>query len=83
MVQRRAAWYVFDDCTRFSHVTPILHQLGWRSLMQRRADIRRLVFTNVCMAWLLLTSARTFLRHGKQVGTILSPTYASEAPETI
>ena len=33
------ARYVFNDYSRFSHVTPMLQQLGWRSLMQRRADI--------------------------------------------
>ena len=40
MVQRRAARYVFRDYSRESHVTPMLQRLGWRSLEQRRADIR-------------------------------------------
>ena len=41
MVQRRAARYV---CNNYSYepgsVTAMLNQLGWRSLEQRRADIR-------------------------------------------
>ena len=48
MVQRRTARYVFNDYCRLSHVTPMLQQLGWRSLMQRRADIR-LVFFYKCL----------------------------------
>ena len=48
MVQGRAARYVFNDYSRFSHVTPMLQQLGWRSLMQRRADIW-LVFFYKCL----------------------------------
>ena len=48
MVQRRAARYVFNDYPRFSHVTPMQQQLRWRSLMQRRADIR-LVFFYKCL----------------------------------
>ena len=48
MFQRCAAQYVFNDYSRYSHVTPMLQQLGWRSLMQRRADIR-LVFFYKCL----------------------------------
>ena len=40
MVQRRAARYVFNNYSYESSVTPMLNQLGWRSLLQRRADIR-------------------------------------------
>ncbi len=40
MVQRRAARYVCNDYSRHSSVTHMLQQLGWRSLLQRRADIR-------------------------------------------
>ena len=48
MVQRRAARYVFNDYGRFSHVTPMVQQLGWRSLLQRRADIQ-LIFFYKCL----------------------------------
>ena len=40
MVQRRAARYVNNDYSRHSSVTQMLQKLGWRSLEQRRADIR-------------------------------------------
>ena len=48
MVQRRAARYVFNDYSRFSQFSPMLQQLGWRSLMQRRADIQ-FVFFYICL----------------------------------
>ena len=48
MVQRRAARYAFNDYGGFSHVTPMIQQLGWRSLLQRRADIR-LIFFYKCL----------------------------------
>ena len=40
MVQRRAARYVCNDYDWEKSVTEMLHKLGWRSLLQRRADIR-------------------------------------------
>ena len=52
MVQRRAARYVCNnyirDASAAASVTTMLHQLGWRSLLQRRADIR-LVFRYKCI----------------------------------
>ena len=48
MVQRCAARCVCNNYTRDASVTTILHQLGWRSLLQRRADIR-LVFLYKCI----------------------------------
>ena len=47
MVQRRAARYVFNDYSRYSHVTPMLQQLGWRSLMQRRGRHTSCLFLQV------------------------------------
>ena len=45
MVQRRAARYVCNNYIQMASVTGMLQKLGWRSLEQRRADIRdRLVF---------------------------------------
>ena len=44
MVQRRAARYVHNDYSRHSSPTHMLQQLGWRSLLQRRADIRLIFF---------------------------------------
>ena len=35
-VQRRAARYVFNDYSRYSHVTPMIQSLGWDSLHHRR-----------------------------------------------
>ena len=43
MVQRRAARYVCNNYIQMASVTGMLQKLGWRSLEQRRADIR-LVF---------------------------------------
>ena len=44
MVQRRAARFVCKDYSRESSVTAMLERLGWRSLLQRRADIRLVTF---------------------------------------
>ena len=40
MVQSRAARYVCNNYNPEASVTEMLNQLGWRSLLQRRADIR-------------------------------------------
>jgi ribonucleases P/MRP protein subunit RPP40 len=48
MVQRRAARYVCNTYSREASVTTMLQELGWRSLLQRRADIR-LVFLYKCI----------------------------------
>ena len=40
MVQRRAARYVCNNYNYEASVTEMISQLGWRSLQQRRADIR-------------------------------------------
>ena len=40
MVQRRAARFVVRNYEREASVTAMLQSLGWRSLQQRRADIR-------------------------------------------
>ena len=44
MVQRRAVRYVHNDYSRDSSVTTMLASLVWRSLKQRRADIRLVMF---------------------------------------
>ena len=36
MVQHRAARFVLHDYSRLSHVTPMINQLGWDTLEQRR-----------------------------------------------
>ena len=43
MVQRRVVRYVCNNYIKMASVTGMLQKLGWRSLEQRRADIR-LVF---------------------------------------
>ena len=48
MVQRRAARYVCNNYIQMASVTGLLQRLGWRSLQQRRTDIR-LVFLYKCM----------------------------------
>jgi ribonuclease P/MRP protein subunit RPP40 len=44
MVQRRAARYVCRNYDQEANVTAMIDQLGWRSLQQRRADIRLAFF---------------------------------------
>jgi len=48
MVQRRAARFVCNDYGRKSSVDTMVKDLGWRSLVQRRADIR-LIFFYKCL----------------------------------
>ena len=43
MVQRRAARFVYRNYSREASVTTMVEKLQWRSLQQRRADIRLIV----------------------------------------
>lgn len=47
MVQRRAARYVCNDYSRESSVSAMIEELGWRSLEQRRADGRLILFYKI------------------------------------
>ncbi len=47
MVQRRAARYVCNNYSRQESVTKMLEHLKWRSLEQRRADIRLILFYKI------------------------------------
>ena len=44
MVQRRAARWVLSDYSPYSSVSDMLGRLGWRTLEQRRADSRLVLF---------------------------------------
>ena len=44
MVQRRAARFVANSYGQKASVTDMIQKLGWRSLLQRRADIRLAMF---------------------------------------
>ena len=75
-VQRRAARYVFRDYDRYSSPTAMIQQLGWRSLEQRRADIR-LAFLFKCIHGLVaidlssdLVPQSRELRHGHSMSFI-------------
>ena len=75
-VQRRAARYVFRDYDRYSSPTAMIQQLGWRSLEQRRADIR-LAFLFKCIHGLVATDLSSDLvpqsrelRHGHSMSFI-------------
>ena len=46
-IQRRAARYVMNDYKSESSVTNMLKELGWRSLEQRRADMRLILFYKI------------------------------------
>ena len=47
MVQRRAARWVMSDYSPYSSVSDMLGRLGWRTLEQRRADSRLVLFYKI------------------------------------
>ena len=44
MVQGKAVRYVQNNCSRDASASDMISQLGWRSLLQRRADKRLFMF---------------------------------------
>jgi len=60
MVQRRAARFVCNNYSRKASVTAMLEKLGWRSLLQRRADIRLVMFYK-CIHGLIAVSITSSL----------------------
>ena len=75
-VQRRAARYVYRDYDCYSSPTTMMQQLGWRSLEQRRVDIR-LAFLYKCVHGLVaidlssgLVPQKRDLRHGHSMSYI-------------
>ena len=46
-VQRRAIRWVKHDYSRFSSVSTMQHELGWRTLENRRADARLILFYKI------------------------------------
>ena len=49
MVQHRAARFVLSDYSRFSHITPMIEQLGWDSLEARRLFFQANMFYKMLM----------------------------------
>ena len=47
MVQRRAARFVYNDYSSFSHVSPMIDTLGWDSLTHRRFVSQMCMFNKV------------------------------------
>ena len=47
LVQHRAARFVFRDYSNFTHVTPMLKQLGWDTLEQRRLSHQLSMFYKI------------------------------------
>ena len=47
MVHGRAARWVLGDCSPYSNVSVMLVKLGWRTLEQRRADSRLVLFYKI------------------------------------
>ena len=47
MTQRRAARWVKSNYSSYDSVTEMLHDLGWRSLEQRRLDARLIMFYKI------------------------------------
>ena len=62
MVQRRAARFVYNNYCRRASVTEMLEKIGWRSLLQRRADIRLVMFYK-CVHGLVAVSITENLEH--------------------
>ena len=49
MVQHRAARFVLSDYSRFSHIIPMIDQLGWDSLEARRLFFQASMFYKILM----------------------------------
>ena len=47
LVQHRAARFVFRDYSNYTHVTPMLKQLGWDTLEQRRLSYQLSMFYKI------------------------------------
>ena len=47
LVQRRAARWVSNDYPTYSSVTEMMSNLGWRSLENRRYDVRLLIYDKI------------------------------------
>ena len=47
MVQRRAVRYVQNNYSRGASASDMISKLGWRSLLQRRGDIRRFMLYKI------------------------------------
>ena len=47
MVQRRAARFVYNDYSRYSHVSPMIKALGWDSLEYRRLNNQVFMFYKI------------------------------------
>ena len=47
MTKRRAAHWVKSNYSSYDSVTEMLHDLGWRSLEQRRHDARLIIFYKI------------------------------------
>ena len=52
MVQRRAARFLFNDYSRFSLVAPMIEQLGWDSLKNRRLLFQASIFYKILMGYI-------------------------------
>ena len=55
MVQRRAARWVLGDYSPYSSVSDMLGRLGWRTLEQRRADSRLVLFYKIVHGYVAVT----------------------------
>ena len=65
MVQRRAARYVCNNYCRKASVTEMLETLGWRTLLQRRADIRLVTFYKSVHGLVAMTITRNLERQSR------------------
>lgn len=51
MVQPREARFVENDYSRYSHITPMIHKLGWDTLESRRFQLHQLCSIKLIKAW--------------------------------
>ena len=47
VVQRRGARFVYNDYSWYSHVSPMLDNLGWDTLEQRRLKAQTIMFYKI------------------------------------
>ena len=71
-VQRRAARRVINDYSSYSSVTQMINTMGWRSLKQRRADARLIMFYKIVYGLVEISLPPYIQRHVRMIGNMHS-----------
>ena len=80
-VQRRAARWVSNDYSSYSSVTQMLNTLGWRSLEQRRADVRLILFYKIVYGLIEITIP-AYIRHPVKMTRTMHSMHYIQIPTT-